>query len=433
MAILSDTSSLALNPAVERAFAALETAGVAWCILRGEECLAQPRNDIDLLVAPADRAVAAEALAQAGFAPLPLRSSHRLFAAYEPAEDRWVKLDVVTEFAYGRPPTFRVPAATACLALRTTVDGASLLQLEDRFWSGLLHDSLDREDAASESRSRLAAMARQIDPKRGPFAAHLADTLGPDVLARLASHARAEEWTEVRTILAKAAPRDARRNGRRVTRLRRMLSRAGRKGVSVALLGPDGAGKSTLAAGLRESVPLATRSLYMGMQAGASVPGKTWTAPQASGPRRRRRRLPVRLARQTRRLFRLARRSVLAWALVNSGHLVIFDRFPYDAEVHWENVNRPGARLRLWLLRRAVVEPDVVVFLDVPGEITFQRKGEHSPELLELRRNRYLSLAARLEHAHVIDATRNASEVRATVTSLVWSAYANKHARRAEA
>ncbi|HEY6463528.1 MAG TPA: hypothetical protein VIY73_25345, partial [Polyangiaceae bacterium] len=110
MAIASDPSSPALNHAVGCAFAALNSADAAWCILRGEECLTRPRNDIDLLVAPTDLSAAAEALAQAGFAPLPLRSSHRLFAGYDPVDESWVKLDVVTEFAYGRPPTFRVPA-----------------------------------------------------------------------------------------------------------------------------------------------------------------------------------------------------------------------------------------------------------------------------------------------------------------------------------
>lgn len=432
MAMLSDTSLARLDPAVERAFAALDAAGVAWCVLRGEALLSRPRNDIDLLVSPSDLPRATAALARAGFGPLPVRSAHRLFVAYDPADDRWVKLDVVTELAYGRPPTFRVPAVAACLERRADVDGVPLLAPEDRFWSSLLHVFLDRDDAPIETRMRLAATAARLDPGRGPFAEHLSRSLERDVTGRLLLLAGRGEWNELRATLAAALPAQGRTRRKRAARMRRLLSRAGRRGVSVALLGPDGAGKSTLAAGLRESVPLATRTLYMGMQAGASVPGKTWVAPAATGSRRRRP-LPLRVLRQSRRLLRLARRSALAWLLVHTGRLVIFDRFPYDAEVHWANVGRPGARLRLWLLRHVVLRPDVVVFLDVPGEITFERKGEHSPELLELRRERYLSVAARLEHAHVIDATLPADEVRSTVTSLVWSTYAQKHVRRGRA
>jgi thymidylate kinase len=426
MATLSDDCPVTLGLAVDRAFAALDAAGATWCVLRGEERLGRPGSDVDLLLAPADLPSAARALARAGFAPLPLRSRHRMFAAYEPTDDAWLKLDIVTTFAYGRPPTFHVRAVKACLELCAPVDGVPLLSLEDRFWSELMHVVLDREDVPAESRRRLAETAEQIEPGRGPFAAKLAAQLGPETLERLATLVQRDAWDEIRAALPAALLRGSRRRSRRTMRLRRLLSRAGRRGVSVALLGPDGAGKSTLAAGLRESVPLTTRCLYMGMQPGASVPGKTWTA--SSAHPRRRRRLPARLMRQSRRLFRFARRSALAWALVRTGHLVIFDRFPYDAEVHWANVSSPGARLRLALLRRVVIRPDVVVLLDVPGEITFERKGEHSPELLELRRERYLELAARLEQAHVIDATRRPDEVRSAVTSLIWSAYARKHA-----
>ena len=430
MATMPDTRLVAMDRAVERAFAALRAAGATWCVLRGETRLSAPRNDVDLLVSPGDLAGATAALAAAGFGPLPVRSAHRLFVAYEPADDRWVKLDLVSELVYGRPPTFRVPAVAACLDLRADVDGVPLLALEDRFWSMLLHIVLDRKEPAEARRHHLSAIAAQIDPGRGPFAEYLRESLGAEVPARLAAMATRDEWGEVQAAIAASVPRPSGRKGRRAGMLRRLRSRVGRRGVSVALLGPDGAGKSTLAAGLRDTVPLATRCLYMGMQAGASVPGKTWTASPGAHPPARRRRLPVRLARQSQRLLRLARRSALAWVLVHTGHLVIFDRFPYDAEVHWANVSSPGARLRLWLLRHAVLRPDVVVLLDVPGEVTYQRKREHSPALLELRRERYLSIAARLEHVHVIDATRPVEAVRSEATSLVWSAYTRKHARR---
>ena len=38
-----------------------------------------------------------------------------------------------------------------------------------------------------------------------------------------------------------------------------------RKGLTVALLGPDGVGKSTLLAGLAASYPVPVRQIYMGM------------------------------------------------------------------------------------------------------------------------------------------------------------------------
>jgi thymidylate kinase len=307
-----------------------------------------------------------------------------------------------------------------------------LLELEDRFWTELLHVALDRTDVPLPVGRRLSTLAEQIGgSSTGPVAAAIDRMLGPTLRRRLLVLAAHGEWETLRSVAAAAAPTRSVRRMPGSTAVRRLRSRVGRAGVSVALVGPDGAGKSTLAAGLAEGVPLRSQRLYMGLQAGASIPGKTWTPP-ADGvrPRRRRRPLPLRLVRQWRRLFRLARRSVVAWLALAAGRLVVFDRYAYDAEVHWSNADGPGGRLRRWLIRQAVIRPDVVVCLDVPGEVTFARKREHSPELLELRRQRYLELAARLEHAHVVDGTRSPDEVRADVTALVWAAYARKYARR---
>lgn len=430
MAAPANASATSVDPLLERALAALDDSGVAWCVLRGEDQLERPPHDVDLLVAPEGIRAAAAALADAGFAPLPLRSRHRLFAAYDPAEDRWLVLDVVTELAYGRPPTFRLPVAAAVLARRVRLHDVPLLELEDRFWTELLHVALDREDVSPPVARRLATLAEQIGgTSDGPVAACLATALGTATRQHLLALAANDDWETLRSFAAAAAGRP-RRRAPGSTLLRRLRSRLGRSGVSVALVGPDGAGKSTVAAGLAEGVPLRSRRLYMGLQAGASIPGKTWTPPANAAPRRRRRPLPLRLARQWRRLFRLGRRSAAAWVALTKGELVIFDRFAYDAEVHWSNADGPGGRLRRWLIRRVVIRPDVVVFLDVPGEITFARKREHSPELLELRRQRYLELAARLEHACVVDGTRPQDEVRAKVTAIVWAAYARKHERR---
>jgi len=432
MAAPANVSTTAVDPLLARAFAALDESGAAWCVLRGEDQLERPPHDVDLLVARDAIAAAAAALARVGFAPLPLRSRHRLFAGYGADEDRWLVLDVVTELAYGRPPTLRLPIATAVLERRVRLHDIPLLELEDRFWTELLHVSLDRRDVPLPVGRRLSTLAEQIGgSSSGPVAAAIDSIFGKDARRRMLELAAHGEWDALRAVTVSGTTARPSRRIPGFGLVRRLRGRFGRAGVSVALVGPDGAGKSTVAAGLVEAVPLRARRLYMGLQAGASIPGKTWTPPAGgAAPRRRRRPLPLRLVRQWRRLFRLARRSVAASVMLRTGRLVVFDRYAYDAEVHWSNADGLGGRVRRWLIRQAVIKPDVVVFLDVPGEITFARKREHSPELLELRRQRYLELAARLEHAHVVDGTLPPDEVRARVTALVWSAYASKHERR---
>jgi len=79
-------------------------------------------------------------------------------------------------------------------------------------------------------------------------------------------------------------------------------------------------------------------------------------------------------------------------------------------------------------LLAAAPKPDLVVFLDAPGELLYARKGEHSPEILEQQRQHYLGLREHIPQMVVVDATRDAEQVRRTVTALIWRSYA-KHLR----
>jgi hypothetical protein len=62
----------------------------------------------------------------------------------------------------------------------------------------------------------------------------------------------------------------------------------------------------------------------------------------------------------------------------------------------------------------------VFVVLDAPGQLMFDRKGEHTPEILEERRQRYLELGSRFDNVEVVDATQDAASVRVAVEGLVW-------------
>ena len=96
------------------------------------------------------------------------------------------------------------------------------------------------------------------------------DRLLPGASRRLAEAAeesaeQAATLAEVRAALRpdRGAVRSAlRRAGSVVGRPR---DRAGERGVSLAVLGPDGAGKSTLVDGLVAALPLATKVHYLGV------------------------------------------------------------------------------------------------------------------------------------------------------------------------
>ncbi len=56
----------------------------------------------------------------------------------------------------------------------------------------------------------------------------------------------------------------------------------------------------------------------------------------------------------------------------------------------------------------------------------FARKGEHTPELLEERRQRYLDLRERYGNVVVVDATQDAETVRRDVERLVWRTWSGR-------
>jgi thymidylate kinase len=175
----------------------------------------------------------------------------------------------------------------------------------------------------------------------------------------------------------------------------------------VAVLGPDGAGKSTLVDGLRRSFPLPVRSIYL--------------APFPPGAGNR---LPV--IGLGVRLLRLWRGWLTGRAHVARGRLVLFDRYPLDARVAPRRPLGRVGRLRRWLIGHAVPAPELVLVLDVPGSIVHARKGELDPVTLESERRQYHDLAARLPRAAVLDATRNADRVRREAIGIVWDTWTDR-------
>jgi hypothetical protein len=224
----------AINPSVSRALEALERANVHWCLLRGESDLASPEGDVDLLVARSDMPRLRHALALLGYLPLRAwgRGPHRFFVAYDEASARQVKLDVVTQLAYGRYQELRTGAAAGCLARRRYVGALALLSPDDAFWALLLHCILDREAFSAAHRVRLLELAGEADcnSELGKIAnVAFAERSGALTVLELV---RAEDWTALTTIAKEA--RSNRANGRRLEmRLRVVVNRALRRASNV--------------------------------------------------------------------------------------------------------------------------------------------------------------------------------------------------------
>jgi thymidylate kinase len=207
---------------------------------------------------------------------------------------------------------------------------------------------------------------------------------------------------------------------------------------TVAIIGPDGAGKTTTARRLERSLPLRTRYLYMGWNYDASnvmLPSnrllqrlrEDGDPPGASAGRRR---LPVlhQLAAALKLANLLAEgwyRQIVANRWRRKGYLVIFDRhFVADfTDGRLADGGTRARRIRHAILRGALPRPGIVIYLDAPPETLLERKGEGTLESLERQRRAYRRIVAQHGRALEVRSDRDLSvvmdEVRAAILTLL--------------
>jgi thymidylate kinase len=419
-----------VHPMLEAVFRAFEQEGVCWCVLRGEANLAAPPGDVDLLVAPADLGRVRTVLEAHQFAPVSYsgRDSHSLFVGYHPHTETWIMLDIVTELAYGPFLDIQTHAAAGCLARRQRIGALYVLAPEDAFWTLLLHCIIDKGTFAHRHAVRLQELVDGAHTD-SPLAQQITSACPPGWNAvRLVAGVKQGDWS-VLTRLAPTLAAGWRRSESIDARWRaltnralqfpaRALARLRRRGVSVALLGPDGAGKSTLVAGIKRSFYLPVRSIYIGV----------WPYSPAHSVPMVRSRLPVvclagRLLSAATHPPRIWWRYLTAQYHQTLGRAVIFDRYAYDGLLY----TRQSVGWLKWLYLQFVIHafpaPDLVFVLDAPGEVVYARKGEETPEAMETTRQGLLALRHRIRQLQVVDATRSEAAVRVDVVGRIWSEY----------
>jgi thymidylate kinase len=220
-------------------------------------------------------------------------------------------------------------------------------------------------------------------------------------------------------------------------------AQAARIGRTIALVGADGAGKSTVARFVVERLPFDASYLYMGVNLETShvmlpttrlvLAYKRWrggrtdmtagnleagrTAGGAFATLRR-------LVRMANWVAEEAYRASLARRIQRRPATVVFDRDffcdYYASAVAPANGTRTiDVRLHGYVLEHWYPRPDLAIFLDAPPEVLVGRKAGDTAERVAKRRLEYLDLASVLPAFQIVDANRPVDDVVAEVVDRI--------------
>lgn len=202
-------------------------------------------------------------------------------------------------------------------------------------------------------------------------------------------------------------------------------------GISIAFIGPDGAGKSTILAAVGESLLPAFRRRDIHYVTAGPL-GRQDKKPMETSPHR----LPPR--------GWLGSIAKLGYLLTNvwMGHamhvlpgrigstLVLFDRYFYDIEVDPLRHRYGGPQWLVRAVRRFVPSPDLLFLLDAPVAVVQARKQEVAVSETLRQRSRYLDVVESIRSAIVIEASQPADEVLAAIESEILLFMATREGRR---
>lgn len=403
-------------------FRALDESETRYCVLHSWRNLPEELpSDLDIAAHPDDRnrlAAAIQLLARSGFSPIQLinhnvNGNYFVFCWHAGAQLRTAAVDVIFEHRRGgliaddgielttgreRFGDFQVASPSAefsYLLLKKAAKGRVKPEQADRL----------RELVISLGRERAEKIANKVfssGKSRKIISACLDGTL-PEILPQ----ERRSSWltgvTREPARLLRFLAGDAMRVIRRWIRP---------NGVLVAILGPDGAGKSSAISGLHSQIgPAFWGERYFHLRPQMFAPRRP--SPPVTNPHAKPTRGPV---ASSLRLTALLIDYWLGYALQlrqlkPRSFLLVFDRYFFDLLVDPKRFRFGGP---MWLARlyaRLVPSPDLVLILEADVETMLARKSELSYEELNRQREAYRQLRPKGSRVEVISTNGTKEEV----------------------
>jgi thymidylate kinase len=423
---ISTTAGRHLGELVVAVFKRWRAEGISFLVLRNYENLPEDTtNDIDILVLPEQRAAAENCLVKtaraagfqlhnrAEFSPVSLFFFH-------PESLQQIQFDLFASLTWRG---FALMSAHAILERRSDRGLFSVPHPSHEALTCLLNRQIYRGYVKEDYKPAILAAVRQ-HPREVDAA--LCDMFGRTVAKQLTQAIESEDWPGVE---AQTGPMRRQLVWRRVTRapldtlcsilndLRRLLRRwLHPPGITIVLLGADGCGKSTVAAGLSEALRhtfAPDKSLRVHWKPTVFLKQRRAERPPTADPHA----LPPR--------GRLASLILLGYhwleylaGIVLQFHRVLFrnglvliDRYHYDfiVDPRRYRLQVSPSVVRAWF--RFLPKPDLVFLLDAPPEVLRARKQEVPLDEVRRQREAFRALAAGLPNATIVDATQPSEAV----------------------